>query len=60
MSERLGDNAHEKMRKALEEIARQKLCAEMDPNDDIEQNGDFEGAYDMMIAAARAALAGDG
>lgn len=49
-------NNYDKMRKALEEIARQRLCDEMDPNDDIEQYGDFEGAYDMMIKAARAAL----
>lgn len=46
----------EKLRDALREIARQKLTSEIEPIDG-EVLGDFEGAYDMMIAVARAALA---
>jgi hypothetical protein len=40
------------LKKALQQIADQMLTSEME----LESSGDFEGAYDIMIGIARAAL----
>lgn len=45
---------NKRMREALEKFARQKLTNEMDPLDVAD--GDYEGAYDYIIADARATL----
>lgn len=55
------DRAHaatEAMRAALEEIARQKTCEEL--NGDEMRDADFEGAWDSAIRVARAALVAAG
>lgn len=47
--------SEQRLRAALEEIAKQPLWSEMDKED--QEGSDFEGGYDMCIETARTALA---